>query len=751
MNPFWKGRLRTKLFVTSLLVLLSSYAVLVYFNFFSLQSFIAMELDQHLLESLKLVRNSCRTRTDLTISSLSAPASAAPVKQWVQKGDRARLSDAVRRWHEVLPFLDVITVVDARQRVIARLGPNQETGMAFGIAPLLDRAYSSKEPVASFELVRVEVLQREGQNLLAEHKRQETVLTAVTIIPIKDRQGEVLGGIIAGDVIAGDDRFLEEAKGLLDTHVVAAISQNGRTVASTASGEPMEFTQEIIETLERGLTYHGTVTMDRREMHMISEPLTSLGGELVGAMVVTMSPQRYELMQKENERNTFFSLLLGALLSFVMVYLTTKWLTAPLQELTTSVRRIEDGDLDQRVQVVSSDEVGMLAEAFNRMVVALQERDTTISAKTRAAIELNEHLEARVHERAGQLQAQARLQEEILGSMADGIVVVDTQDRIKLLNPAARQLFGLGAEDDVSGTFSDLCRTGYFCGLRQEIARLLTHGGRAQLSIETGGSFVKAYLTTVHGADGGVNGVVISLRDVTIEEAIDRMKTEFIATVSHELKTPLTSMKGSLQYILGKGKWLTGSERELLEICQRNTDRLIRLITSILDISAIEAGGVQFKMLPQVPSELVINAIEELRGLALNRNVAVSNAVKGDLPLVSGDHDRLIQVLTNLLANAIKFGAPGKVVRVEAKIDDSQLAISIIDSNRTIPEGERGKLFKKFQQIDQGEGGPLGGSGLGLAISKEIVERHGGQIFHKPVLSGGNEFVITIPLYEEQA
>jgi signal transduction histidine kinase len=210
-------------------------------------------------------------------------------------------------------------------------------------------------------------------------------------------------------------------------------------------------------------------------------------------------------------------------------------------------------------------------------------------------------------------------------------------------------------------------------------------------------------------------------------------------------------MKGSLQYILGKGKWLTGSERELLEICQRNTDRLIRLITSILDISAIEAGGATFALQPQLPGELVICAVEELRGLAMSRNVAIINTVEPDLPMIVGDHDRLIQVLTNLLANAIKFSEPGKVVKVEARVLEGLLAISVIDSNRTIQESERGKLFKKFQQIDQGEGGNLGGSGLGLAICKEIIERHGGQISHQPLFSGGNEFTVTIPLFKDPA
>jgi signal transduction histidine kinase len=319
-----------------------------------------------------------------------------------------------------------------------------------------------------------------------------------------------------------------------------------------------------------------------------------------------------------------------------------------------------------------------------------------------------------------------------------------------LINPAAREMFGFDPAAHNGHNFATICQKGAFCGLQKDIQQLRQEGGQALVSIAAAGKYLKANLSTVQGGDGTVACVVMSFRDVTVEEAIDRMKTEFIATVSHELKTPLTSMKGSLQYILGKGKWLTSAERELLEICQRNTDRLIRLITSILDISTIESGGVQFVMTPQVPSELVISAVEELRGLALSRNVTVINTVEADLPLITGDHDRLIQVLSNLLANAIKFSEAGKVVKVQARAINRQLAISIADNNRTIPEAERGKLFKKFQQIDQGEGGSLGGSGLGLAISKEIVERHGGQIEHLPIYSGGNEFIITIPLFEEQ-
>ncbi len=227
------------------------------------------------------------------------------------------------------------------------------------------------------------------------------------------------------------------------------------------------------------------------------------------------------------------------------------------------------------------------------------------------------------------------------------------------------------------------------------------------------------------------------------------MKTEFISTVSHELKTPLTSMKGSLQYILNRGKWQSEMEPELLSVCLRNTDRLIRLINDILDISKIEAGKMDFSLKPQPVSDLVRYAVEELRGFAMDRKVSVHNYVGGDIPRVYADHDRLIQVLTNLLSNAIKFSPAGKNVMVSAKREGNYVAVSVSDQGETIHWSDRSKLFRKFQQLHAVGAVEGGGTGLGLAICKEIIERHHGRIYYQEGTNGGNVFTFTVPVFEE--
>jgi signal transduction histidine kinase len=242
---------------------------------------------------------------------------------------------------------------------------------------------------------------------------------------------------------------------------------------------------------------------------------------------------------------------------------------------------------------------------------------------------------------------------------------------------------------------------------------------------------------------------LLVVRDVTTEGEVDRLKSDFIAKVSHELKTPLTSMKGSLQFILKKGKWLTGVEREMLNICFRNTERLIGLVTGIIELSRIESRQIAFTLKPVQIGEVVLYALEENKVAALARNISLVNDVPMDLPKVYGDYDRLIQVLSNLLSNSVKYSPQNSVVNLSAAIEKSFLTIFVADDGDIIPEEKRGALFSRFQQMGRPEEGEFSGSGLGLAICREILERHGGSIFYEPGMSKGNVFAFRVPLNGE--
>ena len=433
--------------------------------------------------------------------------------------------------------------------------------------------------------------------------------------------------------------------------------------------------------------------------------------------------------------------------------MATRQITLPLKALALGVGKIEQGDLNQCVIVSTGDELGKLADSFNRMARALAERDAIINKKNQALQELNELLERKVTERTSELRMEMERLETVLTSMAEGIVVTNRDNRVILFNPAAQQLFDLVPHRMVNQPVEKLCAQGGIYPLAQHIEAVKS-GAKSPAPIEhelaVNGKSLKVNLSPLMDEGGDFAGVVMSIRDVTMAEAVDRMKTEFISTVSHELKTPLTSMKGSLQYILNKGKWLTGTERELLSVCLRNTDRLIRLISNILDVSRIEEGGVALNFKPQSIGTLVSYAVEEIKPLAIERNITIINEIGDSIPLVYGDEDRLVQVITNLFSNAVKFSPKGKVVTVSAEREGNYVAVSVADRGTVIQGADRGKLFQKFQRLETTETGERGGTGLGLVICKEIVERHHGRIYHKSGVTGGNVFIFTVPVLEEQ-
>ncbi|MDF2627430.1 MAG: two-component hybrid sensor and regulator [Symbiobacteriaceae bacterium] len=246
---------------------------------------------------------------------------------------------------------------------------------------------------------------------------------------------------------------------------------------------------------------------------------------------------------------------------------------------------------------------------------------------------------------------------------------------------------------------------------------------------------------------GRVIGRIYVYRDVTKETEVDRMKSEFIATVSHELRTPMTSIKGSLGLVLGGiAGALPEDAKELLGIAQNNTDRLIRLINDILDISRIEAGKMEIKRAPLSVVDSVHRAIRELEGFATQRDIVLKAELPDDLPRAIADYDRLQQVLVNLLSNAIKFSDMHSRVVVSAGLDEDQIWVKVLDQGAGIPKEHLSSIFEKFHRVDNASTRKTGGTGLGLAICRAIVEEHGGRIWVDSELGKGSAFTFTLPV-----
>jgi signal transduction histidine kinase len=244
---------------------------------------------------------------------------------------------------------------------------------------------------------------------------------------------------------------------------------------------------------------------------------------------------------------------------------------------------------------------------------------------------------------------------------------------------------------------------------------------------------------------GKLRGHVFAFHDITHEKAIDRMKTEFIAVASHELRTPMTSIKGAIDLVLSGFAGQIGTEtQELLEIAHKSCDRLIRLINDILDLAKIEARQIKLTKVLLDLKDPVERSIRGVKSYGDQVGVKISMVAPDDLPHVEVDKDRIEQVVTNLLSNAIKFSPEAGVIEVRLQREDDAIVCRVIDHGCGIAEPDIEKVFGKFQQV--GNSARKGGTGLGLAIAQALVQEHGGRIWVESKVDEGSQFIFRLPL-----
>jgi PAS domain S-box-containing protein len=339
----------------------------------------------------------------------------------------------------------------------------------------------------------------------------------------------------------------------------------------------------------------------------------------------------------------------------------------------------------------------------------------------------------------------------------DAILMLDSHGAATMINRRAKYFFGL-AERDVIGRSAGQLRAMFRLIFEDSAAfdawitpLLASSEERAVIELKVLRAeprLLQCFSAPVLDHQERLLGRMLVFRDITREREVEQMKTDFVSIVSHELRTPLTSIRGSLQLVLGRPQQpeLAPRTRELLEISLKNSERLIRLINDILDISKIEQGSIQLRRVAIDPSDLCRTAAQEVESFAASRDIAIDARVPEGLPPISADRDRALQILTNLLSNAIKFSDAGQRVELTALLGNDAITFAVRDHGRGIAPEDHQRIFEKFHQIDSSLTRNVGGTGLGLAICKALVEEHGGNIWIESTLGHGAAFSFSMPL-----
>jgi two-component system phosphate regulon sensor histidine kinase PhoR len=246
---------------------------------------------------------------------------------------------------------------------------------------------------------------------------------------------------------------------------------------------------------------------------------------------------------------------------------------------------------------------------------------------------------------------------------------------------------------------------------------------------------------------------VLVFHDITELRRLENIRKDFVANVSHELRTPLTSIKGYVEALLDGGKDDPGTSVRFLDIILKQSDRLNLILEDLLQLSKIESGQVQFKQEPLHLGSVVERTIAMIKPLADKKQHQLSSQIAPNLPLITGDEERLVQVLANLLDNAIKYTPEGGQITVAARrmplaqadVRRNSVELTVTDTGIGIPEQDRPRVFERFYRVDKARSRELGGTGLGLAIVRHIVEGHGGQIWVEGKVPTGSRFVVRLP------
>ena len=348
-----------------------------------------------------------------------------------------------------------------------------------------------------------------------------------------------------------------------------------------------------------------------------------------------------------------------------------------------------------------------------------------------------------------------RTTELILKSAADGLFGMDLDGVNTFVNPAAAHILGYEPDElegkQMHATIHDRHEDGSSfpwqeCPAAQTIA---DGAGRSSTGVfwsKMGRAIpVDFSATAMVDERGAVTGAVMTFRDISERHAVDRMKDEFVSTVSHELRTPLTSIRGALGLLVsGRLGVMPEKAARLLEIASTNADRLVRLINDILDIERMESGKVTLNKAPADAAELVRQATDMMQQLASESGVTIIVEAK-PLPLIA-DADRIVQTLTNLIGNAVKFSPPKSIIRVSTQATADGVMFQVEDQGRGIPRDKLQSVFERFKQVDASDSREKGGSGLGLAICRSIVRQHGGEISVASDVGVGSVFSFNVPV-----
>jgi two-component system phosphate regulon sensor histidine kinase PhoR len=519
---------------------------------------------------------------------------------------------------------------------------------------------------------------------------------------------------------------------------ITVVSSDGRVLADSAVAdhdlpaiEDHRSRPEILQALAtgRGKDIRASHTTGERTLYL-AVAMKDLG-QPDSSVLLRLGMPMAQLDQEINKLRRSLAIAFGS--AFLISVAFSMWLarsiTRPLSDIATVAQQLVAGIPGIRIQTTSRDEVGLLADTLNRMTDQLGTKIRELS------------------EDRAQLLA-------MLISMVEGVMVLDYRGTVLQVNPALERMLNVSGSEARSRNYVELIRHPQLIELTSTVLKTRMGQGE-EITLAPMGRCLQVEASVAGGQRENEACVVLVFHDITELRRLEKIRKDFVANVSHELRTPLTSIKGYVEALLDGGKDDAKTSTDFLEIILKQSERLNLIIEDLLELSKIESGQVLFKREPFHVQNVIERTVAMMKPLADKKGHRLTSWVAPDLPLVTGDEERIVQVLTNLIDNAIKYTPEGGTIKIAGHpLPDSQIPgyavsaieISVTDTGIGIPEQDRPRVFERFYRVDKARSRELGGTGLGLAIVKHIVEGHRGQVWVEANEPTGSRFVVRLPV-----
>jgi two-component system phosphate regulon sensor histidine kinase PhoR len=418
--------------------------------------------------------------------------------------------------------------------------------------------------------------------------------------------------------------------------------------------------------------------------------------------------------------NLGWALLTSFIFALGLGWILFKQVISPLKKMNMVTKAISQGNLNQELPLYEQKEINQLAQNINDLV---RQQKKVLA----------------------QITAEKNRIQTILNSMMEGVIALDNQGNILLLNSAVENFLGIAQETYLGKNILHLIRN-------YDLERAVKQALKSEKSItqelqliypEPSFYYLKA--TPLKNQEQGKKGIVILLRNSTKEKKLDQMRTEFVANVSHELRTPLTSISSFLETLRDGAIDDPAAAHRILEIMSKETSRLAKLIDDLLHLSKIEERRVVHRWQLVQLKEIINQVTAMFQPQAQQKSLSLTVELPVELPCVSGDPDLLAQVLTNLVDNAIKYTPPDGHILIRAATDKDNVQVEVKDTGIGIPPEDLPRVFERFYRVEKARARELGGIGVGLAIVKHIIKAHGGSIKVESIPHQGSTFKVTLP------